>query len=173
MLTAHLLFILGPDPAYVVVHHECSKDGITYNEAYNMIMALQSRNELNGYSVDGQNDPASASAFVARSKRPPMTAEQLKEVVCHECGQKGHFRTKCPKLNRASKARGKKPSKSKKQASSSDDDSVDSDYDAIGFKAVAVEVSPSRFVVRHLLRMPICHLLRSCLLVPCQEVVRG
>ena len=146
LLTAHLLYILGPDPAYVVVNHECSKGGITYNEAYNMIMALQSRLELNGHSVD---DSASAAAFVARSKRPPMTAEQLKEVVCHECGQKGHFRTKCPtcKLNRASKAKGKKQSKSKKQASSSDDDSVDSDYDAIGFKAVAVEVLPDSWFV--------------------------
>jgi len=69
-----------------------------------------------------------------------MTPEQLKEVVCHECGQKGHFRTKCPKLNRANgkKAKGKSQSKSKKQVSSSEDDSVDSDYDAIGFKAVAV-----------------------------------
>ena len=142
LLTAHLLYILGPDPAYVVVNHECSKDGTTYSDAYNMIMACQSRLEL---TSDLPND--AASAFVARSKRPPMTAEQLKEVVCHECGQKGHFRSKCPKLNRANKAKGKKPGKNKKQAQSSDDDSVDSDYDAIGFKAVAVEVLPDSWFV--------------------------
>ena len=98
-----------------------------------MIMACHSRLELT-------SEPTTDTAFAARVKRPPMTPEQLKEVVCHECGQKGHFRTKCPKLNRANgkKAKGKSQSKSKKQVPSSKDDSVDSDYDAIGFKAVAV-----------------------------------
>ncbi len=94
LLSAHLLYVLGPDPAYVVVTHECSNDGTTYSDAYNMIISCHSRLELT-------SEPPTDTAFAARSKRPPMTAEQLKEVVCHECGQKGHFRTKCPKLNRA------------------------------------------------------------------------
>ena len=122
LLTAHLLYVLGPDPAYVVVNHECSKDGTTYSDAYNMIMACHSRLELTSEPTSLTTD----TAFAARVKRPPLTPEQLKEVVCHECGQKGHFRTKCPKLNRAKgqKAKGKSKSQSKKQVSSSEDDTL-------------------------------------------------
>jgi hypothetical protein len=98
LVTQHLVHIVGNDPAYMVVVHEASKPAVSYADANSLIMGCISRIELST-----PESHSTASAFVGRSRperRPPLTEEQKKNRVCHECGKKGHIRPACPQLNK-------------------------------------------------------------------------
>ena len=63
-----------------------------------MVKAYQLLNEYKQWNPRATLPEASGVAFSQHSnnKSAQITAEQKKKATCHNCGQKGHIRPKCP-----------------------------------------------------------------------------